>query len=122
MSFVIEGDTVLSVSEIKTRTQTVTVMAYHDMVYNSKLTTDKAKIAPNNTEFATVTARIFSWDGNFRVGDNRPVIFMINGIKMQPVNAVNGIASIQVRASSLEQIVVKTANAELRNGDVVING
>lgn len=118
--FEIVGDSVLRVEEVKTRKQTATVRMFHDMVYHTKVTADKASITADGEDVVTVTARIYNWENNFRVGDDRDVHFEVDGVPVGSVQAVNGIATIEVRASNPGYLTIRTSNPDIRNGDVLV--
>lgn len=105
----IEGMHVYNKEEVQTKTQVVTITTYVGMAYKTVL------------EFANgvITARYLDYDGN-PVDYNGEIIFEFEGEQLV-TQAVNGVAEIPFKVVDAGVYVVRTANPDIENGEVVIN-
>lgn len=105
----IDGMHVYNKEEVQTKTQLSTVITYVGLAYKTVLEYLADK----------VIARYLDYEGN-PVDYNGEIIFEFEG-EQQAVQAVNGVAEIPFEVIDSGVYVVKTANPDVENGEVVIN-
>lgn len=112
MKLEIQGNQVLQVEEVKTAKQIAIVKKHYDMVYHTVLSYDETN--------QKVKAEVYDYQNNFVEDFNDTIIFEFEGEQVE-VQAVNGIAEIDFIIEVPETYTIKTANQNLRNGEVTIN-
>lgn len=105
----IEGMHVYNKEEVKTKTQVAHVTTYVCPAYKTVLEYLVGK----------VTARYLDYEHN-PVDYNGEIIFEFEG-EQQTVQAVNGVAEIPFVVVDAGMYVIRTANADIENGEVTIN-
>lgn len=105
----IDGMHVYNRDDVQTQTQLAIVTAYVGMAYKTVL------------EYMTgkVTAHYLDYEGN-PVDYNGDIIFEFDG-EQQTVQAINGVAEIPFAVVDPGVYVVRTANPDVENGEVIIN-
>lgn len=67
-----------------------------------------------------VVAKVYDYQDEFQQSFFGMIIFECEGVE-QTAQAVNGIATIDIIVEAGTQAIVKTVNANFRNGEVIIN-
>lgn len=95
------------------------VESHYDMVLHVELTPDKAQIAANDADTATITAKVFDFQGGpFEYAGD--ITFNVEG-EVFTVHAVNGAAAAQVTSNLPTEIKVSASVPNGRAGEVVIH-
>ncbi|AYC29640.1 hypothetical protein [Paenisporosarcina cavernae] len=118
-NFIVQGDSVYKSEEIVTDTQTVSITSYYDQATHIRLSTDKETILSNGTDVATVTARLYNYEGQYQVGSNDSVTFSIDGAE-QTLSLIDGQVSIEVTSDVVDDILITCHAPNVRIGEVVI--
>lgn len=107
----IEGMHVYNKEEAQTKTQVAQVTTYVGPAYKTVLTHDPVA--------GTIRAEYLDYEGN-PVDFSGEIIFEFEGEQIiQP--AVNGVAEIDFTIAEAGVYVVRTANADIENGEVTVN-
>ena len=105
----VDENYVYNQEEIDTGVQVATVITQHGFAYKTKLS-----FADN-----MITAEYLFYDGTDE-HYNGEIIFDFNGEKISVI-AVNGIATVPFEVIDPGTYIVKTANLDIENGEVIIN-
>jgi hypothetical protein len=119
VNFKIIDNNVYAVEEIATTSQVAIVESFHDTLYHIKVTSNKYSIAADGIDKAIVTATLYDYLDVQQDADTRIIQFDVDGTLVE-FEAIAGMANIEVVSLKPGTINIKTVNANIRNGGVVI--
>jgi hypothetical protein len=108
----VEGVEVLSIEEVQGNEKKHLVKSHYDMVYHTILSYSNG----------VVEATVYNYLGELQTGYTETIIFESDGVIIGEITPTNGIAELAIEIQTTEQITIRTANDNMRNGEVIING